>query len=331
MNSNKKKLSLLVCGGAGYIGSHMARMLDSYGHEVTVFDNLSTGYSKALKWGKFLKGDLRKPEDLDKALGFKKFDAVFHFSGLIVVSDSVQHPFQYYDNNVIGTLNLLQAMRNHGVDKFIFSSSAAVYGEPVMDLITENHPLAPLNPYGKTKLYVEEILADYSIAYNLNSVSFRYFNAAGAHPDGSIGEAHRPETHLIPNILLSSLEQNRKLKIYGNDYPTPDGTCIRDYIHIQDLCEAHLAAINFLETSHGAHSFNLGNGNGFSVLDVINAAGDVIGKKIPYEFEPKRDGDSPRLVADSSKAHKVLNWTPRYNNLREIIETAYRWHKNPVF
>lgn len=331
MNSNGKKLSLLVCGGAGYIGSHMARMLNDYGHEVTVFDNLSTGYSKALKWGEFIKGDLRKPEDLDRALKSKKFDAVFHFSGLIVVSDSVKHPFQYYDNNVTGTLNLLQAMRNHGVNKFVFSSSAAVYGEPIMDLITEDHPLAPLNPYGKTKLYVEEILADYATAYDFNSVSFRYFNAAGAHPDASIGEAHRPETHLIPNILLSSLDQGLKLKIYGNSYPTPDGTCVRDYIHIQDLCEAHLAAINFLDTATGSHTFNLGNGNGFSVLDVINAAGDVIGKKIPYEFEAKRDGDSPRLVADSSKAHKLLNWTPKYNDLREIIETAYRWHKNPAF
>ncbi|SDL17930.1 UDP-galactose 4-epimerase [Maridesulfovibrio ferrireducens] len=331
MDNNKKKLSLLVCGGAGYIGSHMSRMLSDHGHEVTVFDNLSTGYSKALKWGDFIQGDLRNPDDLEKALSSKKFDAVFHFSGLIVVSDSVKHPFQYYDNNVTGTLNLLQAMRNNGVDKFVFSSSAAVYGDPIMDLITENHPLAPLNPYGRTKLYTEEILEDYATAYDFNSVSFRYFNAAGAHPDALIGEAHRPETHLIPNILLSSIDQGRKLKIYGDDYPTPDGTCVRDYIHIQDLCEAHLAAIEFLETSQGAHSFNLGNGNGFSVLDVIKAAGDVIGRKIPYEFEPKRDGDSPRLVADSSKAHKLLNWKPRYGDLREIIETAYRWHKNPAF
>ncbi|OEU69657.1 MAG: UDP-glucose 4-epimerase GalE [Desulfovibrio sp. S3730MH75] len=331
MSNSSNKLSLLVCGGAGYIGSHMSRMLSDYGHEVTVFDNLSTGYADALKWGKFIKGDLRNPDDLDKAFSSKKFDAVFHFSGLIVVSDSVEHPYQYYDNNVTGTLNLLQAMRNHDVKNFVFSSTAAVYGDPVMDIITEDHPLAPLNPYGRSKLYVEEILEDYAKAYNFNSVCFRYFNAAGAHPDALIGEAHKPETHLIPNILLSSIDQGRKLKIFGSDYPTPDGTCVRDYIHIQDICEAHLAAVNYLSTSQGAHIFNLGNGNGFSVLDVINAASEVTGRKIPYDFEPKRDGDSPRLVADSTKAHNLLGWTPKYNDLREIIETAYRWHKNPAY
>ncbi|WP_415717670.1 UDP-glucose 4-epimerase GalE [Maridesulfovibrio sp.] len=325
------KLSLLVCGGAGYIGSHMTRMIAEAGHEVTVFDNLSTGHAEALKWGKFVKGDLRNPADIEKLFSENCFDAVFHFSGLIVVSESVQKPFEYYDNNVTGTLNLLQGMRKHGVGKFVFSSTAAVYGDPVMDIITEDHPLKPLNPYGRTKLQVEEILQDYAVAYGLDSVCFRYFNAAGAHPDSLIGEAHSPETHLIPNILLSCIEEGRKLKIFGNNYPTPDGTCVRDYIHILDLCDAHLKAISFMNQNKGAHSFNLGNGKGFSILDVIKASSEVIGREIGFDYEPSRAGDSPRLVADSSMAYAKLNWTPKYTELREIIETAYRWHKNPAF
>ncbi|MFW5498765.1 MULTISPECIES: UDP-glucose 4-epimerase GalE [unclassified Maridesulfovibrio] len=325
------KLSLLVCGGAGYIGSHMARMIAEAGHDVTVFDNLSTGHAEALKWGKFVQGDLRSHEDLAKLFAENSFDAVFHFSGLIVVSESVEKPFEYYDNNVTGTLNLLQAMRAHGVSKFVFSSTAAVYGEPVMEMITEDHPLKPLNPYGRTKLQVEEILQDYAIAYGLDSVCFRYFNAAGAHPDSTIGEAHSPETHLIPNILLSCIDEGRRLKIFGSDYPTPDGTCVRDYIHILDLCDAHLKAIEFMNANSGAHSFNLGNGKGFSILDVIKSSSEVIGKEIQFDYEPARAGDSPRLVADSSKAAEILSWTPKYTDLREIIETAYRWHKNPAY
>lgn len=325
------KLSLLVCGGAGYIGSHMARIIAEAGHDVTIFDNLSTGHADALKWGKFIKGDLRNPHEVDAAFKDNKFDAVFHFSGLIVVSESVEKPYEYYDNNVTGTLNLLQAMRRYDVDKFVFSSTAAVYGDPVMAMITEEHPLAPLNPYGKTKLYVEEILQDYAVAYGFNSVCFRYFNAAGAHPDSLIGEAHKPETHLIPNILLSCIDDGRRLKIFGSDYPTPDGTCVRDYVHVQDLCDAHLAAINFMSSNHGAYAFNLGNGQGFSILDVIKASSEVIGREIKFDYEPARAGDSPRLVADSSKAISMLKWNPKFSDLREIIETAYRWHKNPSY
>ncbi|WP_320175509.1 UDP-glucose 4-epimerase GalE [Maridesulfovibrio sp.] len=325
------KLSLLVCGGAGYIGSHMTRMIAEAGHNVTVFDNLSTGHAEALKWGKFVQGDLRNPEDLARLFAENSFDAVFHFSGLIVVSESVEKPFEYYDNNVTGTLNLLQAMRKYGVDKFVFSSTAAVYGEPVMEMITEEHPLKPLNPYGRTKLQVEEILQDYAIAYGLDSVCFRYFNAAGAHPDSTIGEAHSPETHLIPNILLSCIDEGRRLKIFGSEYPTPDGTCVRDYIHILDLCDAHLKAVDFMSSTKGAHSFNLGNGKGFSILDVIRSSSEVIGREIQFDYEPARAGDSPRLVADSSKAAEILKWTPKYADLREIIKTAYRWHKNPAF
>ncbi len=329
--SPTRKLSLLVCGGAGYIGSHMARMIAEAGHEVTVFDNLSTGHKEALKWGKFIQGDLRNPADLEKAFKDSDYDAVFHFSALIVVSESVEMPFEYYDNNVTGTLNLLEAMRRHGVKRFVFSSTAAVYGDPVMDMITEEHPLAPLNPYGKSKLYIEEILQDYAAAYGMDSVRFRYFNAAGAHPDASIGEAHKPETHLIPNILLSCIDQNRRLKIFGSDYSTPDGTCVRDYVHIQDLCTAHLAAVDYMMKNSGTHCFNLGNGQGFSILDVIKAAGEVIGRKIEFDYKPARAGDSPRLVADSSKAVTMLKWSPRYSDLREIIETAYRWHQKPLY
>ena len=325
------KLSLLVCGGAGYIGSHMTRMIAEAGHDVTVFDNLSTGHAEALKWGKFIQGDLRNPADLERVFTAGSYDAVFHFSGLIVVSESVEKPFEYYDNNVTGTLNLLEAMRKHGVNKFVFSSTAAVYGDPVMDMITEDHPLKPLNPYGRTKLQVEEILQDYAVAYGLDSVCFRYFNAAGAHPDSQIGEAHSPETHLIPNILLSCIDESRKLKIFGSDYPTPDGTCVRDYIHILDLCDAHLRAIGFMDNNTGAYSFNLGNGKGFSILDVIKSSSEVIGREIGFDYEPARAGDSPRLVADSSKAAEMLEWTPKYADLREIIESAYRWHKNPAF
>ncbi|WP_320169624.1 UDP-glucose 4-epimerase GalE [Maridesulfovibrio sp.] len=329
--STNEKLSLLVCGGAGYIGSHMARMIAEAGHQVTVFDNLSTGHSEALKWGRFIKGDLRNPEDIERAFDGSSYDAVFHFSALIVVSESVEKPFDYYDNNVTGTMNLLQAMRRHSVNSFVFSSTAAVYGDPVMDMISEEHPLAPLNPYGRSKLFIEQILQDYATAYGLNSVRFRYFNAAGAHPDGTIGEAHNPETHLIPNILLSSIDQGRRLKIFGQDYPTPDGTCVRDYIHIQDLCSAHLAAVDYMSRNNGTHCFNLGNGQGFSILEVIDAASEVIGRKIQYDFEPARAGDSPRLVADSSRALKELGWKPAYADLREIIETAYRWHKSPAY
>lgn len=322
---------ILICGGAGYIGSHMASMLAGHGYQITVFDNLSTGHKEALKWGKFIKGDIRNREDLKNLFASEDFDAVFHFSGLIVVSESVDRPDIYYDNNIVGTLNLLNAMKSAGVKSFIFSSTAAVYGNPQQDFINEDHPLNPLNPYGRSKLFIEDILKDYHKAFGLNSVCLRYFNAAGAHPEAIIGEAHSPETHLIPNILLSSLNQNRKLKVFGDEYDTADGTCVRDYIHVQDLCSAHLAALKFLDKYNGAEIFNLGNGNGFSVLDVIRAASEITGHKIPYQIEKARSGDSARLVADSSKAKSILKWDPKFNDIESIIETAWRWHQNPKY
>ncbi len=318
--------SILVCGGAGYIGSHMTRMLAEQGHAVTVFDNLSTGHRDALQWGEFIQGDLRNPADLEKAFSGKIYDVVFHFSALIIVPESVQYPDRYYDNNVSGTCNLLLAMQRAGVNRFVFSSTAAVYGNPVQELIDESHPIAPLNPYGRSKRMVEEMLADFAQAGDFRSVTFRYFNAAGAHPDGRIGEAHNPETHLIPNILISLLQGGASLKVFGDQYATPDGTCLRDYIHIQDLCSAHLAAIDHMDASPGAAVFNLGNGAGFSVLDVIRAAENVTGKSIAYTVEPPRAGDSASLVANSTKARRVLGWNPIYTDLGELIETAWKWH-----
>ncbi len=325
--TNGKK-NILVCGGAGYIGSHMCRMLAEAGHGLTVFDNLSTGHEEALKWGTFVRGDLRSPQDLDALFKERAFDAVFHFSALIVVPDSVRDPASYYDNNVVGTFNLLRAMRRAGVNKFVFSSTAAVYGDPVQELINERHPTAPLNPYGRSKLMVEEMLADLAAAHGFTSVSFRYFNAAGAHPDASIGEAHDPETHLIPNLLAPLSAGKGAARVFGDDFPTRDGTCVRDYIHVQDLCAAHTAALKRLDKERGAEIFNLGNGQGFTVLDVIRAAEEATGKSIPYTVEGRRPGDSPSLVADSALAAETLGWKPKYADLREIIETAWRWQKD---
>lgn len=323
-------MNILVCGGAGYIGSHMVRHLLDAGHQVSVFDNLSTGYEWSIPAGVFLlQADLLNESALDSFFGSQKFDAVMHFSAKSLVGESVQKPHEYYLNNVVGTLNLLSAMRRAGVDKFVFSSTAATFGNPVADVIDESHPQSPINPYGQTKLMVEKILQDYSKAYDLNSVSLRYFNAAGADPSGSIGEAHDPETHLIPNVLKSCLNSGgfNQLKIFGNDYDTPDGTCVRDYIHVNDLADAHLRAIHYMEKNSGAHAFNLGNGSGFSVLEVLAAAEEVVGQNIPYEIAARREGDPAVLVADSSLAREELNWEPEYRDIKPIIETAWNWHQ----
>jgi len=323
--------SVLVCGGAGYIGSHMARLLAENGYEVTVFDNLSTGHRAAVQWSELVEGDLLNPDDLEGLFTDHDFAAVFHFSALISVGESVLEPQKYYLNNVAGTLNLLHAMGAAGVDRLVFSSSAAVYGNPCTERITETHPLAPINPYGWTKRMIEQVLADYAKARGLRSVCFRYFNAAGAHPDGLIGEAHGPETHLIPNILRSALEGDARLTVFGGDYDTIDGTCVRDYIHVLDLCDAHLRALDWLEGEPGAHAFNLGNGTGFTTLEVIDAARVVTGREISYELGPRRDGDAGTLVADSERARRDLGWAPRYDTIQSIIETAWGWHQAPQY
>ncbi|MEF2074680.1 UDP-glucose 4-epimerase GalE [Consotaella aegiceratis] len=323
--------SVLVCGGAGYIGSHMTRLLAENGFDVTVFDNLVSGHREAVRNARLVEGDLADRAALDALFAEKRFSAVFHFAALISVSDSVSDPASYYRNNVAGTLNLLEAMRAAGVERFVFSSTAATYGNPIRTPIDEDHPLAPLNSYGRTKRMIEEVLADYATAYGLRSVCFRYFNAAGAHPDGTMGEAHDPETHLIPNVLRAIKGDIPALQIFGTDYDTPDGTCVRDYIHILDLCSAHLAALGWMDKAPGAAIFNLGNGTGFSNLEVVKAAEAVTGKPVPHGFGARRVGDAGVLVADSRRARESLDWSPQFADLATIVETAWRWEQNRAY
>ncbi|MBU0485007.1 MAG: UDP-glucose 4-epimerase GalE [Proteobacteria bacterium] len=320
-------MRILVCGGAGYIGAHMCKILAENGFAVTVFDNLSTGFKKNVRWGKLICGDLLDQAAIDTCLNQEPFDAVMHFSALAIVSDSITQPGKYYENNVTGTLNLLSAMARHGVDKFIFSSTAAVYGSPETTTITEETTVNPATPYGASKWMAERILKDFEIAHKIRSVIFRYFNAAGAEPAGQIGEDHDPETHLIPNILQSlNGKDNNKLNIFGNDYPTPDGTCIRDYIHVNDICQAHLSALTYLQNGGQSDCFNIGNGNGFSILEVIAAVERVTGKKVEYEIKARREGDPAILVANSDKLKQRLNWQPEFTELDQIIETAWRYY-----
>ena len=298
---------------------------------MTVLDNLSTGHREAVKWGELVKADLMDPASLDRAFTGRRIDAVMHFSARSLVADSVREPYAYYQNNVTGTLNLLQAMQRHEVERLVFSSTAAVFGRPVSGLIDEDHPRHPINPYGTSKLQVEHILTDAATAYGLRSVALRYFNAAGALPEHGIGEAHACETHLIPNVLRSALGTGPALWVFGDDYPTPDGTCVRDYVHVQDLAQAHALALDYMDAHPGAHQFNLGNGRGFSVREVIAAAGRVVGATIRSEQAPRREGDPAVLVASSDKARELLGWAPAWTELEPIIESAWRWHRNPAF
>jgi len=324
-------MKVLVCGGAGYIGSHMVRRLAGDGVETVVFDNLSTGHRESVDGADFVHGDLLVPTQLRELFAQHRFDAVMHFCARSLVGESVQEPYAYYENNVTGTLNLLQAMQQAGVDKLVFSSTAAVFGHPESELIDESHPTRPINPYGASKRMVEVILEDAARAYGLRSVALRYFNAAGASPQGGIGESHSPETHLIPNMLRAAIGDAPSLKVFGSDYATPDGTCVRDYVHVDDLADAHSRALDFMASNDGAHAFNLGNGEGFSVLQMIHAAGDVAKRPIPFEIAPRRAGDPDRLVAGSAKARRELGWQPRYTDIAEIIDTAWRWHRNPRY
>ena len=323
--------NILVCGGAGYIGSHMARWLALRGSKVTVLDNLSTGHREAVQWGELIEADVLDPSSLEQAFNGRRFDAVMHFCARSLVGESVAEPYAYYANNVTGTLNLLDAMRRHGVARLVFSSTAAVFGQPVADRIDEDHPRQPINPYGASKLMVERILADAASAYGLRSVALRYFNAAGASADASIGESHQPETHLIPNVLRAALGTGPALKVFGDDYPTPDGTCVRDYVHVDDLAQAHELALAYLDANPGAHAFNLGNGQGFSVREVIAAAAAVSGRPIAHAIEPRRPGDPSVLVASSAKARGQLGWKPVHTRLEPIIESALHWHQAQRF
>ena len=324
-------MNILVCGGAGYIGAHMVRYLIQHGHGVVVFDNLSTGHAEAVAGLPLVVGDVRNGAALDGVFATHAFDAVMHFCARSLVGESVREPLVYYDNNVAGTLGLLAAMRRAGVDKLVFSSTAAVFGQPCAELIDEAHPTQPINPYGASKLMVERVLADAAQAYGLRSVALRYFNAAGADPSGTLGESHEPETHLIPNILRAARGQGGGLKVFGDDYPTRDGTCVRDYVHVNDLASAHLAAVEHMRAQAGAHAFNLGNGAGFTVLEVIEAARRVTGAKIEFERAPRRDGDPAVLVAASGKAGDTLGWKPQYTRIEEIVASAWRWHGQPRY
>ncbi|ADQ07481.1 UDP-glucose 4-epimerase [Caldicellulosiruptor hydrothermalis 108] len=321
---------ILVTGGAGYIGSHMVWLLLEKGYDVVVIDNLEKGHKKAVLGGKFYCGDLKDKEFLEKVFAENDISAVIHFAASSLVGESVQNPIKYYYNNVYGTLNLVDTMIKHNVKKLVFSSTAAVYGEPENIPILEEDKTQPTNPYGETKLAIEKMLKWMDIAYGLKFVSLRYFNVAGSHPDGIIGEDHNPETHLIPIVLQTALGIREKVIVYGNDYNTKDGTCIRDYIHVVDLCDAHLKAMEYLEKYDKSGIFNLGNGMGFSVMEVIEKASEVVGKKIPYEIGPRRAGDPSILVASSQKAQKLLGWQQKYNSLDIIISTAWKWHsKHP--
>jgi len=319
---------ILIVGGAGYIGSHLNKEISKKGIKTVIFDNLSYGHRDFVKWGTFEKGDLGNIEDIRSVFRKYPIEAVMHFAAFTYVGESVEDPQKYYLNNVKNTLNLLQVMLEENVKYFVFSSTCATYGNPVEIPITENHPQNPINPYGKGKLIVETVLKDYSDAYGLKYASLRYFNAAGADPDGEVGELHDPETHLIPLILDVASGKREDIKIFGTDYDTPDGTCIRDYIHVTDLAEAHILALEYLQNGGKSDFFNLGNGNGFSVKEVIETARKVTGKNIKAAEADRRPGDPPILVGSSDKAKRTLNWNPKYDKLSKIIETAWNWHKN---
>lgn len=320
-------MKVLVVGGAGYIGSHMVKRLGQLGCTVTTLDNLSSGHADAVLAGELVVGDIADTALLHSLFERGRFDAVMHFASFIQVGESVQHPAKYYENNVTNTLNLLNAMKAFGVLRFIFSSTAATFGEPQYSPIDEAHPQRPINPYGRTKLMVEQALADYDTAYGLKSVCLRYFNAAGADPEGQLGERHDPETHLIPLVLQAASGRRPNISVFGTDYDTPDGTCIRDYIHIADLCEAHWLALQSLVAGQGSQAYNLGNGNGFSVQEVIDAAGRVTGRPIPVQYGARRAGDPARLVADARNARQKLGWQPQFPDLETIIGHAWQFEE----
>ena len=328
---NKKKKTILVTGGAGFIGTHTALALKNKGYEIIVLDNLIYGHRELVEdilKVKLIVGDISDRQLLDNIFANYSIDVVMHFAAYIDVGESVTNPVKYYQNNVVGTLILLEAMVKANIKKFVFSSTCATYGIPQYLPLTEDHPQFPINPYGKTKLMVEQIIKDFDIAYNLKSVIFRYFNAAGAHPNGLLGEDHDPETHLISIILLTALGKRDSIKIFGTDYDTPDGTCIRDYIHVCDLAQAHILGLEYLLEGGDTQAFNLGNGNGFSVKEVIETAKKVTQKHIEVIESSRREGDPPILIGSSKKAIEILNWKPQYPEISQIIKHAWQWHQN---
>ncbi len=318
-------MKILVVGGAGYIGSHMVKKLAKAGNDVITLDNLSYGYRDAVKYGEFVEGDLGDDSVLDSLFKTGDIDAVMHFAGFIQVGESMSKPSMYYHNNVTNTLVLLDAMLRHEVKNFIFSSTAAIFGEPEYTPIDEKHIKQPINPYGHSKLMIEQVLDDYDAAYGLRATCLRYFNAAGADPDGELGERHVPETHLIPLILQAASGRREDIKVFGDDYATDDGTCVRDYIHINDLCDAHLLALQKMMKDDQSARYNLGNGKGFSVKQVIDVAKEVSNNDFKVTIEPRRAGDPAVLVADATLAKQALNWQPEFAELKDIVQTAWNW------
>jgi len=326
----KSKETILVTGGAGYIGSHTVKALQVAGYEVIVLDNLVYGHQDIVEnalGAKLIVGDITDRPFLDQFFATYSITAVIHFAAYAYVGESVTNPAKYYSNNFIGTFTLLEAMRSASVNKIVFSSTCATYGVPETIPIPESHPQNPINPYGMSKLMVEKVLADFDHAYDFKSVCFRYFNAAGADPEGLIGEDHSPETHLIPLILLTALGKRKSISIFGTDYPTEDGTCIRDYIHVTDLAQAHVLGLKHLLAGKESQIFNLGNGNGFSVREIIEAAKEVTGKSIEIEECARRPGDPPMLVGGSEKSRQILGWQPEYSDIKVIIADAWQWHQ----
>lgn len=319
--------NILVTGGAGYIGSHACKALAKAGYTPIAYDNLVYGHSWAVLWGPLEKGDIADKSRLDKIISRYKPEAVMHFAAYAYARESVQNPVKYYRNNVAGSSILLETVLDHDIDKFIFSSSCAIYGMPEVLPIPEKHTQCPINPYGSSKLIVERMLRDLDVAHGIRSVSLRYFNAAGADIDAEIGEDHNPETHLIPLVLDTALDRRPSIAIYGDDYPTPDGTCIRDYIHVVDLVDAHILGLMYLEKGGKTACYNLGNGQGFSVNEVIETAHRVTGKEIPTVLSPRQAGDTPVLIADARLAMKNLGWSPQYPALETQIMHAWEWHQ----
>ena len=319
-------MNVLVTGGAGYIGSHACKALAQAGHTPVSYDNLVYGHRWAVRWGPLEEGDISDRARLNAVIDQYHPAAVMHFAAYAYVGESVQDPGKYYRNNVAGTLTLLEAMRDHGVDQLIFSSTCATYGIPEQTPITEDHPQRPINPYGASKLMIERMLQDFEAAHGLRSVVLRYFNAAGADPDGELGEDHDPETHLIPLVLDAAAGKRSAITVYGDDYDTPDGTCIRDYIHVTDLADAHVRALNALGQGAEGAAYNLGNGQGFSVREVITEAERVTGRPIPVQVGSRRAGDPSRLVGHANQARAMLQWSPRHADLQHIIATAWEWH-----
>lgn len=319
-------MDVLVVGGAGYIGSHAVARLIAEGHRVVVIDNLSRGHAAAVPADTLVRGDLHDADFVADTLRDNAIDVVMHFAAFAEVGESVKDPASYYQNNVVAALSLLEAMRRADVKNIVFSSTTATYGQPDKVPIAESTPQNPINPYGFTKLVIERALADYAHAYGFAYAALRYFNAAGAHPDGHIGEHHDPESHLIPIVLQVALGQREHVTIFGDDYPTPDGTCIRDYIHVDDLADAHLRAMERLEPGKGI-CVNLGTGNGISVREIVDACRDVTGQEIPVVMGDRRDGDPAKLVADAALASELLGWKAKYTDVKKIVDTAWRWHQ----